>query len=148
MQKTAKQILGDFGEIQVAKKCSCWSCGRKRTYKLLPKNFKCADLICDFCGALSQVKAKSVQDIDIVPNEILGAAWGPQKERMEEGIYFSLYLVLKNDNRFSIWFLSKDNQNRDLFVPRKPLSENARRAGWQGFMYKIQDIKSQLIRLA
>jgi hypothetical protein len=60
----------------------------------LPANFKCADVICDFCGYLAQVKAASTEKIGSVPKSVLGAAWGPQQERMKAGIYFPLFLVL------------------------------------------------------
>jgi len=56
---------------------------------------------------------------------------------MEAGIYFPLYLVLKSDEAFSIYYLSADLQPPEMFVARKPLSQNARRAGWQGFYYDL-----------
>jgi hypothetical protein len=37
----------------------------------LPSNFKCADVICDFCGYLAQVKAARVRNIDRIPDAIL-----------------------------------------------------------------------------
>ena len=74
--------------------CICPSCKRNRTLVRLPTNFKCADLICDFCGYLAQVKTATKTDISVVPNQVMGAAWGPQQERMKAGIYFPLFLVL------------------------------------------------------
>jgi type II restriction enzyme len=58
---TKRQILGRFGEMCVAKDCRCPKCKRNRTLKRLPNNFKCADVICDFCGYLAQVKAVTVK---------------------------------------------------------------------------------------
>ncbi len=134
---TTKQALGEFGEIQVAKSCSCPKCKRDKTLKRLPPNFKCADLVCDFCGYLAQVKSKSVSDISVLPKQVLGAAWGPQAERMQSGIYFPLFLVLKSKIEHSIYYLSADLQPPELFVARKPLSSSARRAGWQGYYYDL-----------
>jgi type II restriction enzyme len=68
-------------------------CKRSRTLKRLPNNFKCADVICDFCGYLGQVKAMTVNDVEEIPTTVLGTARGPQKERMAAAIYF----------RFSFW---------------------------------------------
>lgn len=65
----------------------------------LPNNFKCADVICDFCGYLAQVKTARVRNVDSIPNTVLGAAWGPQKERMASAIYFPLFLVLAGASR-------------------------------------------------
>jgi len=89
----------------------------------LPPNFKCADLICDFCGFLAQVKACTVSDPAIPPDKILGAAWGPQKERMDAAIYFPLYVVAltADAKKHAIYYLSADLQEPDIFEPRNPL---------------------------
>ena len=146
---TNKQILGAKGETIVCKEFSCPRCKKEKTLKKLPTNFKCADVICDFCGYLAQVKTKTVNNIDNIPNNILGAAWGPQKLRMESGIYFPLFLVLNNPeiNTYSVFYLSADLQSSDMFIPRKPLSKNAKRAGWQGFYYDGKLIKKLMTRL-
>jgi hypothetical protein len=72
------------------------------------------------------------QDIDNIPRTVLGAAWGPQSERMEAAIYFPLFLVLKDgvSSKYSIFYLSAVLQTKAMFKPRKPLSADARRAGW------------------
>ena len=137
---TKKQQLGEFGEIQVVKNCKCPKCKRDKTLKRLPTNFKCADIICDFCGFLGQVKTNSSMNIDIISPKILGAAWEPQKERMESGIYFPLFLVLVHDKKYSIYYLSADLQTSKMFKPRNPLSSSARRAGWRGFYYDLTQV--------
>ena len=152
---TAKQILGKFGEEVVRKQCNCPDCDKGR-FKLLGNNFKCADIICEFCGFLGQVKAKNVKDVETTPKTILGAAWKPQEERMKKGFFFPLFVVLVKDfevdttkySEKSIWYLSKNIQKlhkKDIFVPRKPLSKTARRAGWQGFYYNLEQIKLERI---
>ena len=78
---------------------------------------------------------------------ILGAAWGPQKERMDAAIYFPLFLVLVAGHQYSIFYLSADLQERNLFQPRAPLSETARRKGWQGFTYDLRPIHERFVRL-
>ncbi|WP_347453556.1 DpnI domain-containing protein [Acinetobacter thermotolerans] len=88
-----KQVLGSWGENLVKDHCPCPKCKKTKTFKLLPQNFKCADLICDFCGFLAQVKSTRVKNVNILPKTILGAAWLPQKERMNAFIYFPVYLV-------------------------------------------------------
>lgn len=146
---TAKQALGTWGEQLVAKNCDCPKCKRAKTLKLLPPNFKCADLICDFCGFLAQVKAMNVQAVSPLPKQVLGAAWGPQRERMESGIYFPLFLVLKAPSSHAIYYLPTDFQSPALFAARKPLSSNAKRAGWQGFMYVLAAVpEGAFVRLA
>eukprot|EP01107_Rhizomastix_libera_P003491 TRINITY_DN16120_c0_g1_i1.p1 TRINITY_DN16120_c0_g1~~TRINITY_DN16120_c0_g1_i1.p1 ORF type:complete len:149 (+),score=4.40 TRINITY_DN16120_c0_g1_i1:29-475(+) len=137
---TSKQKLGSWGETLVTQQCSCPKCKRSKTLKRLPTNFKCADLICDFCGYLAQVKTMSVKVLSQLPKQVLGAAWGPQEERMKSAIYFPLFLVLKTQQSHSIYYLPVDFQNPALFMPRKPLSSTAKRAGWQGFMYVLDAV--------
>ena len=145
--RTNKQLLGDFGENLIIKKFNCPKCKRIKSLKKLPQNFKCADIICDFCGYLAQVKTKTVSDIEKFPSKVLGAAWGPQKERMDAGIYFPLFVVLKNGRTHSVFYLSSDLQTEEMFIKRKPLSKNAKRAGWQGFYFDGELMKKFISRL-
>ena len=145
--RTNKQLLGDFGENLIIKKFNCPKCKRIKSLKKLPQNFKCADIICDFCGYLAQVKTKTVSDIEKFPSKVLGAAWGPQKERMDAGIYFPLFVVLKNGKNHSVFYLSSDLQTEEMFIKRKPLSKNAKRAGWQGFYFDGELMKKFISRL-
>ena len=117
--------------------------------KLLPPNFKCADLICDFCGYLSQVTTTTAKEIDSVPKTILGAAWGPQHDRMSAGIFFPLFVVVttKSSKNGSIFFLSADLQIPEMFKPRKPLSSTAKRAGWQGYLIDCDLVRDRFVRL-
>jgi len=64
-----------------------------------------------------------------MPKQLLGAAWGPQRERMEAAIFFPLFVVLTADvqKSWSVFFLSADLQTNEMFEPRKLLSETARR---------------------
>jgi hypothetical protein len=146
---TDKQILGNKGELLVTKTCVCPKCKRTKTLKLLRQNFKCADIICDFCGYLSQVKSITVKNVDILPKTILGAAWGVQKERLESGVYMPLFIVLYiSDKEYGIYYLPSDLQIPEMFIPRKPLSEKAKRSGWQGFYYDLTKLRvGSIIRL-
>ncbi|MGQ3301210.1 DpnI domain-containing protein [Reyranella sp.] len=148
MARTLRQQLGDFGESLVVRRRDCPRCKRIKPLKRLPINFRCADVICDFCGYLAQVKAVTVRRVDVPPPRVLGAAWGPQEERMKAGIYFPMFLVLRRDREHSIWYLSADLQVEEMFEPRKPLSAAARRANWQGFIYRLDRLKGGgLVRL-
>lgn len=144
---TDKQKLGDFGEELIRKKFDCPKCKRPKTLKKLPPNFKCADIICDFCGYLAQVKTKNVSDINNFPSKILGAAWRPQKDRMDAGIYFPLFVVLKNNRKHSVFYLSSDLQTEAMFIKRKPLSSSAKRAGWQGYYFDGKLLENYISRL-
>jgi len=134
---TRKQELGVWGEKLVARSFACPRCKRYHSLKRLPNNFRCADVICDFCGYLAQVKTVSVRNGSTVPKSILGAAWGPQKKRMAAGVYFPLFIVLRGERTKAVYYLATEFQHTRMFRRRKPLSQNARRAGWQGFTYDI-----------
>jgi type II restriction enzyme len=58
---------------------------------------------------------------------------------MEAGIYFPLFIVLTTTDRRrrSVFYLPADLQESKLFEPRSPLSTNAKRAGWQGFLIRL-----------
>lgn len=145
---TKKQLLGKWGETLIAKRYACPRCKRFFTLRRLPPNFKCADVICDFCGYLAQVKTVSVADVSRVPTSILGAAWEPQRLRMKAGIYFPLFIVLKNAKNSAVYYLPTEFQMPGIFKKRKPLSETAKRAGWQGFVYDLAgSAKRAIIRL-
>lgn len=147
LMRTNRQQLGDLGEEIVAKRCVCPRCKRSRTLKRLPNNFKCADIICDFCGFLAQVKAAKVTDVRKLPRQLLGAAWRPQQERMKAGIYFPLFIVLIKEKSSSVYYLSADLQVSNMFLQRKPLSHTAKKAGWCGFRYDLTSVADRGIVL-
>ena len=136
MERTTRQQTGDLGEEIVVKTQRCPGCKRDlKTLRRLPNNFKCADVICDFCGYLAQVKSTRAKgDLpESCPLTLMGAAYGPQRERMDAGIYFSMYVVVLDQlNNAAIFFLPRDMQTDEMFVERPPLKETARRAGWIG----------------
>lgn len=148
---TKLQILGDKGEELVRSKINCPKCKRdKKSLRILPRNFRCADLICDFCGYLAQVKTVSTDDSSKLPKTILGAAWEPQRERMAAGIFFPLFIVLmppKSKGLPHIFYLSADMQTNEMFLPRAPLSSSARRAGWQGYVIDLSKAIAQPVCL-
>ena len=146
---TVRQQLGEFGEQRVVKDCSCLRCKRPGSLVRLPPNFKCADVICDFCGYLAQVKAATVATVEILPRQIFGAAWGPQRERMEAGIYFPA-LPRVGDRGLGVLrhhHPPADLERPEMFKARKPLSATARRAGWTGFLYDLEAARSSFVRL-
>jgi hypothetical protein len=61
-----------------------------------------------------------------VPNTVLGAAWSVQEDRMNNGIYYPLFLVLvASPEHSACYYLAADLQSPDIFSPRKPLSAMA-----------------------
>ena len=143
---TVYQETGNKGEQAVKKYCLCPECNKGKL-KILPPNFKCADVICDFCGFLAQVKARNVKKRGQKLVSLLGAAWKPQKVRMESGIIFPLFVVdILRGRPVEIRYLDRKSQENidGLYIPRKPLSRTARRAGWQGFLYDFSKVQNKI----
>lgn len=148
---TKPQKIGDIGESLVRKKFNCLRCKKNDTLQPLIRNFKCADVIFDFCGYLAQVATTSVDDINIFPESIMGPAWKPLKERMDAGIFTPIFFVLIDKKslprtKFSVFYLPADLQNELMFVKRKPLKKTAKRPGWQGYMLNGKEIKRYATR--
>ena len=124
---TVYQETGNQGEQAVKKNCLCPKCNEGKL-KILPPNFKCADVICDFCGFLAQVKARNVKKRKQKIERLLGAAWGPQKKRLGSGIVFPLFIVDILDRRpIEIHYLDRESQENveGLYIPRNKLSKTA-----------------------
>jgi hypothetical protein len=134
---THKQELGLWGEKLVARTFACPRCKSYHSLKRLPNNFKCADVICDFCGYLAQVKTATVRDVSRVPKTILGAAWSPLRKRMAAGIYFPIFIVLRAKRKKAVYYLPVEFQHPRMFRRPKQSADSSRRAGWQGFTYDI-----------
>jgi len=148
MKKTKRQDTGDIGEAIIEKYCLCPKCkATTKTLKRLPPNFKCADIICDFCGFLAQVKTKTSDDINNIENQIAGAGWAPQKARMDAGIYFPLYLVkvTKDGKKFSVFYLPSDYQSPEMFVSSVRQIKN--RKPCEMFNYRLDEIKASMVRV-
>jgi Dam-replacing family len=64
---------------------------------------------------------------------------GVQRDRMEAGIYFPLFIVIANLDRsvHAIYYLPADLQRPEMFQQRKPLPSTARRAGWVGYTLRL-----------
>jgi type II restriction enzyme len=141
---TSKQQLGAKGEKAVREQVSCPRCGRSRHLAPLRANFPCADLICKFCGFLAQVKTYNLKTpSDALPRRIPGAGWRVQHEQIMAGIYHGLYLVGYRDSRLvRIDYVPAHilQASPDVFEPRKALSPKAKRAGWIGFEYNIEQL--------
>ncbi len=97
----------------------------------LPNNSKVADLICKLCGA--EFELKSTAD--------------KFKQYVTDGQYHTMLKRLSQSNSPHFLFLAYDANSRivkdvfgvpthflypSLILPRKPLSDTAQRAGWQG----------------
>ena len=99
-------------------------------------------MICKFCGFLAQVKATTGASGE-PPTRILGGAWLPQHVRVIAGIFHPVYVVTyKGTSLARIDYVPAHMLSAypAVFKPRARLSESARRAGWQGFVYDLTEL--------
>jgi hypothetical protein len=74
---------------------------------------------------------------------VLGGAWGPQHHRVIAGIFHPLYVAtFTGRSLLRIDYVPAHMLSAypSVFKPRTKLSETARRAGWQGFVYDLREL--------
>jgi Dam-replacing family/Dam-replacing HTH domain len=106
----------------------------------LPNNAKVADLRCPGCEAMYQVKSSSSR----FGGTVQGGDFKTYVAAVEAGAFPNLLLV-EWDARFSlvsvVQAIHGDSIGRKNIVPRKALSDAARRAGWQGCILDVSDLR-------
>lgn len=149
--KSLSQKIRVMSESWVAQNIFCPVCGNEHIYKL-PNNAPVADFKCARCGELFELKSKNRK----IGNKITDGAYSTMLERITSISNPDLFIMQYSRNLEVINFTLVP---KFFFIPtiierRKPLSENARRAGWIGcnILYsnipeqgKIEIIKNQKI---
>lgn len=149
--KTPSKIIGEAIEDWVCQNMSCPICKEPkckhcgtRTLQKLPASFKSADLVCTKCHTKVQVKAKknSFFTVDGQVKKIIGAEYTTTLESFQKSIHY--YLISYSLEKMvvnEVYHISPKNLKPKQVVPRKPLSEDAKRAGWQGcYLHFEKDI--------
>lgn len=138
--KNNSQRIRVMSESWISHNLFCPSCGNVHISNL-PNNMPVADLKCEHCGEVYELKSKNGK----IGNKIADGAYSTMIERITS---------INNPDLFLMEY-SKDLQVRNLilipkffFVPsiiekRKPLSKNARRAGWIGCNILYSEIPEQ-----
>lgn len=147
MARTQRQVHGELAEKLVCKHCSCPKCKKPRKIaklRVLPKSFECADVICNFCGFLAQVK-RTEEGRDRLP----GGGWKVQKLKLDAGIFHPLYVVtFKKDKFLRINYLPADFMKRSIFVPRTITIKSGRPKDrprlHRMFDYDLSDLESNV----
>lgn len=139
--KSSSQIIRVLTESWVAKNIYCPHCGCS-TIQRFPNNMAVADYFCPKCQNEYELKSKN----------------GPLGKKVADGAYSTFIERITSNNNPDFFFLSYSAEElcvNDLwivpkyfFVPeivekRKPLSENAKRAGWVGCNILFDQIPQQ-----
>jgi hypothetical protein len=118
----------------------CLNCEREELNQL-PDGTPVADFECLVCDSRYQLKGKNGR----LGKKIPGAAYRPTIEAIRAGT-MPEYVLVEFDTRFATVVFVDAFAGRfiteDRIEPRKPLSANARRAGWQGCNIIVEGLRS------
>ena len=135
--KSLSQKIRVMSEDWAVNNLFCPCCGNDKLKKM-PNNYPVADLMCDICNSVFELKSKQGN----IGNKINDGAYDTMIERIKSNSHPELFIL-----QYSTQLLVTDLMliPKFFFIPsiiekRKPLSSNARRAGWVGCNILYQDI--------
>jgi len=136
--KSNPKIIGRAGEKYCCKNMNCIKCNGFNWLEC-KTNKKSIDQICKLCKKKYQIKCKNITEkkyTKIIKNKVfktLGAEYKTTLDSIKENIDYIIILYNKKDYMIhGIIHIKSINITSDNIIPRKPLSKNAKRAGWQG----------------
>ena len=136
--KSNSKIIGKAAEIYSREKIQCIKCNEISWLECIT-NAKPKDQICKKCGKKYQIKCKNTTEKlynKIKENsefKTIRAEYNTTLKSIEDQIDYIIILYKKIDyNILDIIHIKSNNITSNNIIPRKPLSNNAKRAGWQG----------------
>lgn len=131
------QKIKAMSEDWVGKNTFCPSCGA--LIDSFENNRPVADFFCSNCKEEYELKSKK----DSIGNKIVDGAYGTMIERLQSETNPNFFFLNYNPRNFEVMNFAVIPKH--FFVPeiiekRKPLSENARRAGWIGCNILLKNI--------
>lgn len=138
--KSSGQRIRLMSETWAAKNLYCPCCGSEKITKL-PNNMPVADLFCEKCNEIFELKSKQ----NHFGKKIVDGAYQTAIERISGNKNPDLFaLVYSADYRVKdLTIIPKYFFTTDVIEKRKPLAETARRAGWVGSNILFSDIPQQ-----
>ncbi len=138
--RSLPQKIRVMSEFWLAKNLFCPCCGNEHIDKL-PNNFPVADVACGKCGEIFELKSKKNR----IGAKILNGAYRTMIERITGNLNPQLFVMQYSANFFvtDLIFVPKFFFTPGIIEKRKPLSANARRAGWVGCNILYQKIPAQ-----
>ena len=137
--KAQGRIYGEACEFWIEEHLPCPSCGGKLVK--LTANEKSIDHTCSSCSANWQAKASKNKllrrDGSI---KITGAEYQTTLSRVGEWGIIAIQYCKDENKVLDIRTVSANKITEDCIIPRKPLSQNARRAGWQGCYILLEGV--------
>lgn len=138
--KSQSQKIRVMSEFWLLENIFCPCCGQEHIYKM-KNNSPVADAQCKNCGEIFELKSKK----NFIGAKITDGAYHTMIERIESNENPQLF-IMQYANNFSVTdliLIPKFFFTPDIIEKRKPLLENARRAGWIGCNILYEKIPEQ-----
>lgn len=138
--KSESQRIRVMSETWVGKNIFCPVCGNPHICNL-GNNMPVADLACDNCGEIFELKSKQ----GTIGNKIVDGAYTTMIERINSLTNPDLFILnySKNYQVTNLLIVPKYFFVETIIEKRKPLSMTARRAGWTGCNILVSNIPIQ-----
>lgn len=136
--KSPSQIARVLTEDWAARNLFCVACNRSRL-QLARDNTKVIDFVCDNCAETYQLKSRNQP----LGNKVTDAAYEPMIDSIKKNKAPNLYLLHYNPANYcaeNLLIVPKYFLTLSCIEQRKPLSDNARRAGWVGCTIVLKEI--------
>ena len=136
--KSPSQIARVLTEDWAARNLFCVSCSCNRL-QAARDNTKVIDFVCDNCSETYQLKSRNRP----LGDKIVDAAYAPMIDSVKKNKAPNLFLLHYNPQNYcaeNLLVVPKFFLTLSCIEPRKPLSDNARRAGWIGCNIVLKEI--------
>ena len=137
---SAAQKIRVMSESWLVNNLFCPCCGNSHIDKMR-NNLPVADIHCEHCGEIFELKSKK----NHIGSKIVDGAYTTMIERITGNLNPQLFVMNYSESFFveNLIFVPKFFFTVDIIEKRKPLSQNARRAGWTGCNILFQKIPEQ-----
>ena len=138
--KSSSQKIRVMSECWLVSNLFCPCCGNLNIEKI-KNNSPVADIFCGNCEEIFELKSKK----NSIGSKIVDGAYNTMIERINSNLNPQLF-VMNYSEKLSVTdliFVPKFFFTFDIIEKRKPLSENARRAGWTGCNILYEKISEQ-----
>ena len=138
--KSISQKIRVMSEFWLVNNLFCPCCGNYYLIKI-KNNLPVADIFCKNCGEIFELKSKK----NNIGSKIVDGAYHTMIERINSNLNPQLLVMNYSSDFFvrDLIFIPKFFFTSDIIEKRKPLSENARRAGWTGCNILYEKIPEQ-----
>lgn len=141
------RILGRAAELYTCRAVKCPRCSADNWLECVT-NEKSKDQVCQSCNKQFQIKCKKMtqKQIDRVHTtgkfSTIGAEYSTTLKSLEDNIDYILVIYNEQNVLLDLIHIKSEDITPECVVPRTPLAETARRAGWQGCTLKFDKLTS------